>query len=81
MSTATTSGIAVRLNLATITQYLSAQTSLADALRGVGKRRAVLLRSAPLWDGPTEPVWGDGNRPASWRPPPRWRSTSCSSAI
>ncbi|MFK0220169.1 BREX-2 system phosphatase PglZ [Streptomyces vinaceus] len=60
MSTATTSGIAVRLNLATITQYLSAQASLADALRGVGRRRAVLLRSAPLWDGPSEPVWGDG---------------------
>ncbi|WP_030293899.1 BREX-2 system phosphatase PglZ [Streptomyces katrae] len=60
MSTATSSGIAVRLNLSTITQYLSAQGSLADALRGVGRRRAVLLRSAPLWDGPSEPVWGDG---------------------
>ncbi|MEL5953202.1 BREX-2 system phosphatase PglZ [Streptomyces sp. CLV115] len=60
MSAVTTSTVAVRLNLATITQYLSAQSSLTDALVGRGKRRAVLLRSAPQWDGPAEPVWGDG---------------------
>lgn len=60
MSTATTSTVAVRLNLATITQYLSAQSSLADALAGRDQRRAVLLRSSPQWDGPAEHAWGDG---------------------
>ncbi|MDH6218814.1 BREX-2 system phosphatase PglZ [Streptomyces pseudovenezuelae] len=60
MSTATTSTVAVRLNLATITQFLSAQSSLSDALTGQEQRRAVLLRSAPQWDGPAEHVWGDG---------------------
>ncbi|WP_369262945.1 BREX-2 system phosphatase PglZ [Streptomyces sp. R35] len=60
MSTTTTSAVTVRLNLATITQYLSAQTSLADTLAGRDRRRAVLLRSTPQWDGPTEHVWGDG---------------------
>ncbi|MFH8610244.1 BREX-2 system phosphatase PglZ [Streptomyces sp. NPDC018029] len=60
MSTATPSRVAVRLNLATITQYLATQTSLADALTGLGRRRAVLLRSAPQWEGPAEHVWGDG---------------------
>lgn len=60
MSTATTGAMAVRLNLATLTQYLSAQTSLADALAGRDRRRAVLLRSAPRWDGPAEHSWGDG---------------------
>ncbi|MER6158615.1 BREX-2 system phosphatase PglZ [Streptomyces sp. NPDC001868] len=60
MSTATTSTVAVRLNLATITQYLSAQSSLADALAGRDRRRAVLLRSTPQWDGPAEHAWGDG---------------------
>ncbi|MFD0150478.1 BREX-2 system phosphatase PglZ [Streptomyces sp. NPDC127132] len=59
MSTISTGTVAVRLNLATITQYLSAQTSLADALAGRGRPRAVLLRSAPQWDGPAELVWGD----------------------
>ncbi|WP_406386789.1 BREX-2 system phosphatase PglZ [Streptomyces sp. NBC_01618] len=49
-----------RLNVATITQYLSSQTSLAASLTGAGRRRAVLLRSAPQWDGPAEPAWGDG---------------------
>jgi hypothetical protein len=52
--------VAVRLNLATLTQYLSAQTSLADALAGRDRRRVVLLRSAPQWDGPAEHFWGDG---------------------
>ncbi|MGW6415264.1 BREX-2 system phosphatase PglZ [Streptomyces sp. NPDC055055] len=60
MSTVTTGTVAVRLNLATITQYLSAQASLADALGGRGRSRVVLLRSAPQWEGPTELVWGEG---------------------
>ncbi|MER6497963.1 BREX-2 system phosphatase PglZ [Streptomyces sp. NPDC001455] len=60
MSAATTSAVTMRLNLATITQYLSAQSSLADALAGRDRRRAVLLRSAPRWDGPAEHFWGDG---------------------
>ncbi|MDQ0683399.1 hypothetical protein QFZ56_002362 [Streptomyces achromogenes] len=53
---------AVRLNTATVTQYLSSQSSLAASLTGDGggRRRVVLLRSAPQWDGPTEPVWGEG---------------------
>ncbi|GGL87819.1 hypothetical protein GCM10010129_34560 [Streptomyces fumigatiscleroticus] len=66
MSTVTTAdatasaGVAVPLNPATVTQYLSSQTSLAASLRGEDRRRVVLLRSAPVWDGPAEPVWGDG---------------------
>ncbi|SCZ16640.1 PglZ domain-containing protein [Streptomyces sp. 136MFCol5.1] len=64
MSTPTTAAApgAVRLNTATVTQYLSSQTSLAASLdpNGGGKRRAVLLRSSPLWDGPAEPAWGEG---------------------
>ncbi|MFF1295290.1 MULTISPECIES: BREX-2 system phosphatase PglZ [unclassified Streptomyces] len=53
---------AVRLNTATVTQYLSSQTSLAASLTGdgEGRRRVVLLRSAPQWDGPAEPAWGEG---------------------
>ncbi|MGW5480925.1 BREX-2 system phosphatase PglZ [Streptomyces sp. NPDC004008] len=53
---------AVRLNTATVTQYLSSQPQLAASLRpgGEDRRRAVLLRSAPQWDGPTEPSWGEG---------------------
>jgi hypothetical protein len=62
MSAVTTS-VAQRLNVATVTQYLSSQTSLAASLTGDDKRRAVLLRSAPEWDGPAEPVW-DGGRTA-----------------
>ncbi|WP_371593447.1 BREX-2 system phosphatase PglZ [Streptomyces virginiae] len=54
--TATTS--AVRLNAATITQYLAAQ----PRLRTSTKRRAVLLRAAPQWDGPSEVVWGENRR-------------------
>ncbi|MEU6574154.1 BREX-2 system phosphatase PglZ [Streptomyces sp. NPDC046805] len=53
--------IAIRLNLATVTQYLSSHTSLAASLRGEDKRRVVLLRSEPVWDGPADPVWGDGH--------------------
>ncbi|MEU2577748.1 BREX-2 system phosphatase PglZ [Streptomyces anulatus] len=59
MSVTSTSAIA-RLNVATIAQYLSSQTSLTSSLTGAGRRRAVLLRSAPQWDGPAEPVWGEG---------------------
>ncbi|MFF7542655.1 BREX-2 system phosphatase PglZ [Streptomyces canus] len=53
---------AVRLNTATVTQYLSSQSSLAASLTedGRGRRRVVLLRSAPQWDGPAEPAWGEG---------------------
>ncbi|MFC8515665.1 BREX-2 system phosphatase PglZ [Streptomyces sp. NPDC057257] len=53
---------AVRLNTATVTQYLSSQSSLADSLTrdGGGRRRVVLLRSVPQWDGPSEPAWGEG---------------------
>ncbi|MEU3618429.1 BREX-2 system phosphatase PglZ [Streptomyces sp. NPDC006872] len=57
---------AVRLNTATVTQYLSSQTSLTAALTasptgdGGGRRRVVLLRSALQWDGPAEPAWGEG---------------------
>ncbi|MFE0785276.1 BREX-2 system phosphatase PglZ [Streptomyces mutabilis] len=61
--TATVAPGAVRLNTATVTQYLSSQSSLAASLTGDGeggRRRLVLLRSAPQWDGPAEPVWGEG---------------------
>ncbi|MFD1830773.1 BREX-2 system phosphatase PglZ [Streptomyces desertarenae] len=60
--TATAAPGAVRLNTATVTQYLSSQTHLAASLTrdGGGRRRVVLLRSAPRWDGPAEPVWGEG---------------------
>ncbi|MEV7731025.1 BREX-2 system phosphatase PglZ [Streptomyces sp. NPDC088921] len=53
---------AVRLNTATVTQYLSSQSSLAASLTGDGRgrRRVVLLRSAPQWEGPAEPAWGEG---------------------
>ncbi|MCX2185188.1 BREX-2 system phosphatase PglZ [Streptomyces sp. SKN60] len=60
MSTVATGTVAVRLNLATITQYLSAQSSLADSLAGRGRRRVVLLRSTPQWEGPAELAWGEG---------------------
>ncbi|UIX35043.1 BREX-2 system phosphatase PglZ [Streptomyces sp. GQFP] len=56
MSTATSTS-AVRLNSATITQYLTSQPGLAP-----GKRRSVLLRAAPVWDGPAELPWGEGRR-------------------
>ncbi|MFJ2258626.1 BREX-2 system phosphatase PglZ [Streptomyces sp. NPDC087844] len=57
---------AVRLNTATVTQYLSSQSSLATSLTGDGggRRRVVLLRSAPQWDGPAEPAWGEGRTAA-----------------
>lgn len=64
MSTTTAAAAApgaVRLNTATVTQHLSSQSSLAASLTdgGSGKRSAVLLRSAPQWDGPAEPAWGE----------------------
>lgn len=60
--TATVAPGAVRLNTATVTQYLSSQSSLAASLTrdGGGRRRVVLLRSAPQWDGPAEPGWAEG---------------------
>lgn len=51
---------AMRLTVAAVTQFLSSRDHLADSLSGGRKRRVVLLRSAPEWDGPAEPVWGDG---------------------
>ncbi|MGP3988579.1 BREX-2 system phosphatase PglZ [Streptomyces sp. 3N207] len=45
---------AVRLNSATIAQYLASQRGLSP-----DKRRAVLLRAAPRWDGPAELAWGE----------------------
>lgn len=57
---ATATLVAARLNVATITQYLSSQASLAGSLTGDDRRRTVLLRSAPQWDGPDRPAWGDG---------------------
>ncbi|WP_218156247.1 BREX-2 system phosphatase PglZ [Nonomuraea wenchangensis] len=57
-----TSAGVLRLTAATVTQFLSAQTSLADSLTGGGRRRVVLLRSAPLWEGPGELAWGEGRR-------------------
>ncbi|WP_328548077.1 BREX-2 system phosphatase PglZ [Streptomyces platensis] len=50
---------AVRLNSATITQYLVSQRGLPP-----GKRRAVLLRAAPCWDGPAELPWGERRQAA-----------------
>ncbi|MFI6692087.1 BREX-2 system phosphatase PglZ [Streptomyces sp. NPDC050433] len=57
---ATITSVVAPLNLATVTQYLSGQTSLAASLTGTDKRRAVLLRSTPHWDEAAEPVWGEG---------------------
>lgn len=48
---------AVRLNAATITQYLASQPGLKP-----DKRRVVLLRAAPSWDGPDELPWGEQRR-------------------
>lgn len=58
MSTAVT--VAVRLNAVTVAQYLSSQTSLTGS--PVERRRVVLLRSAPAWDGPDELEFGEGLR-------------------
>ncbi|MCX2968588.1 MULTISPECIES: BREX-2 system phosphatase PglZ [Streptomyces] len=60
MTHSTAAGVAVQLNLATITQYLTSQSALASSLTGGDRRRVVLLRSAPRWDGPARPTWGEG---------------------
>lgn len=53
-----TAASAVRLNTATVTQYLASQSAgLAP-----GKRRTVLLRAEPVWDGPSPLTWGDQRR-------------------
>ncbi|MBG0825727.1 BREX-2 system phosphatase PglZ [Planomonospora sp. ID91781] len=68
MSTLTTTVViggsagVMRLTTATVTQFLSSQSSLADSLTGDGRRRVVLLRSMPQWDGPAELAWGEGRR-------------------
>ncbi|GAA4517919.1 BREX-2 system phosphatase PglZ [Nonomuraea ferruginea] len=68
MGTATTTQVTgdstgvLRLTAATVTQFLSAQTSLTDSLTGDGRRRVVLLRSAPQWEGPEELAWGEGRQ-------------------
>lgn len=48
---------AVRLNAATITQYLVSESGLKP-----DRRRVVLLRAAPSWDGPDELPWGEQRR-------------------
>ncbi|WSD06267.1 BREX-2 system phosphatase PglZ [Streptomyces hirsutus] len=48
---------AVRLNAATITQYLGSESGLKP-----DRRRVVLLRAAPSWDGPDELSWGEQRR-------------------
>ncbi|WP_279329417.1 BREX-2 system phosphatase PglZ [Streptomyces sp. OS603R] len=48
---------AVRLNAATITQYLASESGLKP-----DRRRVVLLRAAPSWDGPDELSWGERRR-------------------
>lgn len=57
---APTATVAGRVNLATVTQYLSSQKSLAASLTGDGRRQVVLLRSVPQWEGPEQPVWAEG---------------------
>ncbi|MEU8403836.1 BREX-2 system phosphatase PglZ [Nonomuraea sp. NPDC048892] len=52
----------MRLTSATVAQFLSAQSSLTDSLTGGERRRVVLLRSAPEWDGPEELAWGEERR-------------------
>ncbi|SIO85592.1 BREX-2 system phosphatase PglZ [Nocardiopsis sp. JB363] len=52
----------VRLTTAALTQYLSSQSALHDSLTGTGRRRVVLLRSVPQWEGAVEPAWGAGQR-------------------
>ncbi|WP_067482814.1 BREX-2 system phosphatase PglZ [Actinomadura hibisca] len=49
---------AMRLSVATVTQYLAARKNLTVQ----EKRRIVLLRSVPDWDGPPELSWGTGQQ-------------------
>ncbi len=53
-----TAASAVRLNTATVTQYLASQSAGLTP----GKRRAVLLRAEPVWDGPPTLTWDDQRR-------------------
>ncbi|MEV6155637.1 BREX-2 system phosphatase PglZ [Nonomuraea sp. NPDC052129] len=62
MSTTGTTLGTVRLNATTVTQYLTSHKSLAPSLGGAGRRRVVLLRSAPHWEGPDEVLLGSGQR-------------------
>ncbi|MCX5184247.1 BREX-2 system phosphatase PglZ [Streptomyces sp. NBC_00268] len=55
--TAATITSAVRLNTATITQYLNSQPKASLTPE---KRRVVLLRAAPVWDGPAQLPWSEG---------------------
>ena len=52
---------AVRLNTATVTQYLSSQSSLTAPLAAAtdAQRKIVLLRSASQWEETAEPVWDE----------------------
>lgn len=52
----TTAGTgAVRLSPSTVTQYLASQSKRLHA----GKRKVVLLRAAPIWEGASELTWGE----------------------
>ncbi|TQN32220.1 PglZ domain-containing protein [Haloactinospora alba] len=53
MNTPTTTS-AVRLTTAALTQYLATHSSLRNSQTGGDRRRVVLLRCAPQWDGPAE---------------------------
>ncbi|WP_067795490.1 BREX-2 system phosphatase PglZ [Actinomadura formosensis] len=50
----TTGNGAMRLSVAAVTQYLAARKSINER----PKRRVVLLRAVPSWDGPDELSWG-----------------------
>ncbi|MCE7080357.1 BREX-2 system phosphatase PglZ [Streptomyces sp. ST2-7A] len=50
------------MNTTTVLRYLSGQSSLADSAAGRDRRRAVLLRSEPRWEGPAEATRGEGPR-------------------
>ena len=57
MSTAGTAvgtGAVRQFNAVTVAQYLASESGLAS-----GKRKAVLLRAAPVWDGPPELSFGE----------------------
>lgn len=58
MSTTGTRLGTVRMNAATVTQYLNSNKALSEA----GRRRVVLLRSVPHWEGAGEVVLGSGQR-------------------
>ncbi|MER6813594.1 BREX-2 system phosphatase PglZ [Spirillospora sp. NPDC000708] len=50
----TTGNGAMRLSVAAVTQYLAARKRINER----PKRRVVLLRAVPSWDGPVELSWG-----------------------